>query len=458
MTALATVPHSDSAEWSVIGQMLSQPMKVSEVIGGQLELEDFFRPDCRLIFELIVHSFYADEPIDPVVIGDRLAKPLSSQWSVSEPEVSERLYQQAQARKHEDSISDHIRLLKRHGTNRRLLALCEGVKQRIDMGEPPEEIGDFLTTEASRVTTGSEKRSEIIAHVDVGREYIKYLQRLKAAQEQGIELAVYTGRKFFDNWVKGLNPGELAMVAGPPGVGKSAAVWDLMQGFAIRQVSKAPEKRVGCLALSMEMTLPGSSSRVATSITGLDGDKFREGNVTNDELSLLIKRWKDQRDLPLYWNFASNFKMSQMRALVVEAIRRHNVGLIVVDHFRMFDPDRRINNANQEDEAKARFLKEDIAKDLNVAVICLAHTIKLRREDGDGRPTLADLRGSGQTAAHCDVVGFMHMPWMFATQGEKDEGVVDENDAEMIYRKNRSGKLGTAPFTFRPDVMSISDK
>lgn len=455
---LDLAPHSDVAEWSVVGQMLSQPAKVATVIGSQVELEDFFRPDTRLIFELIVHSFYADEPIDPVVIGDRLAKPLASQWQCEPQDVADRLYAQAASRKHEDGLDERIRLVKKHGTNRRLLALCEAVRQRIDMGEPPEEIGDFLTTEASRVTTGSEKRSEIMAHLDVGREYVKYLQRLKAAQEQGIELAVYTGRQFFDHWVKGLNPGELCMIAGPPGVGKSAVVWDLTTGFAYRQSTKGAEKRVGTLVLSMEMTLQGSSGRVASSITGIQGEKFREGHVTNDELSLVINNWKAQANLPLYWNFASNFRMSQMRALVVEAIRRHNIGLVIVDHFRMFDPDRRINNINQEDEAKARFLKEDLAKDLNVAVICLAHTVKLRREDGDGRPQLSDLRGSGQTAAHCDVVGFMHMPWMFATQDEKDAGGVSENDAEMIYRKNRSGKLGTAHFTFNPEVMSIHDK
>jgi replicative DNA helicase len=54
----SVVPHSDSAEWSVIGQMLAEPIKVAEVIGTQLSLEDFFRPDCRLIFELVLHSYF----------------------------------------------------------------------------------------------------------------------------------------------------------------------------------------------------------------------------------------------------------------------------------------------------------------------------------------------------------------------------------------------------------------
>jgi replicative DNA helicase len=195
---------------------------------------------------------------------------------------------------------------------------------------------------------------------------------------------------------------------------------------------------------------------VATTMTKIEGDKIREGELDNDELALIVKHWKNNLDLPIWWNFASNFRMSQMRALVVEAIRRHNVGLIVVDHFRMFDPDRRINNANQEDEAKARFLKEDIAKDLNVAVVCLAHTVKQPRE-GDGRPRLADLRGSGQVAAHADIVAMMYRPYMYATENEKLEGVVSPTDAEMLFRKNRSGALGASDFFFDPATMTIRD-
>jgi replicative DNA helicase len=191
----------------------------------------------------------------------------------------------------------------------------------------------------------------------------------------------------------------------------------------------------------------------------IDGGKLREGDLSDRDLQKIAQDWAAERELPLYFNFASNFKLSQLRALVVQAIRQHNVGLIVVDHFRMIDPDRRVNNPNQEDEAKARFLKESIAKDLNVAVICLAHTVKLKgaREGGDGRPTLNDLRGSYQVAAHCDAVAFVYRPIMYATENEIGEGVIRDTDAEMLWRKNRNGELGVEEFGFDPAHMTVQN-
>jgi replicative DNA helicase len=452
------VPYNQEAEWGIVSQMMSNPTRVAEVIGSQVELEDFYSPDARLIFEAVVWSYYADEPVDPVVIGDRLSDPLSRQWKVEASQVPGMLKQQADARRYDDNARDLALVIKRHSTNRHMLSLCDAVKQRIAEGHmTPEEIGDFMTTEAARLTTGTARRAEIVAHADVGREYIKWLRIQKAAREQGIELAVYTGLRFWDSWTKGIVPSELMILGGPPGVGKSAIGWAGVQGFARRQVTKPPDQRIGTLVLSLEMPLFGSAGRVAGAQTRISGDKLREGSVNELELAHIIKAWKAEMDLPLYWNFASNFRMSQMRALVVEAIRRHNVGLLLVDHFRMFDPDRRINNPNQEDEAKARFLKEDIAKDLNVAVLCLAHTVKLSREYSDARPSLNDLRGSGQVAAHCDIVAFMHMPYMFATEEEKDKNLVSPFDAEMIFRKNRNGGLGTSRFEFFAETMTARD-
>lgn len=452
-------PHAPEAEWNVIAQMLSKPQAIPEVIGLQVQVEDFFRPDTRLIFETAVQSYYADERVDPVIVGDRLSQALARQWNCEPPEVTSKLHEQVVGRSRGGhALLDHARLVRRHGDNRRLLALVVSAQHAITEGEmSPEEVSDMIATESTKIATGTQKRGEILSFIDVGREYVKYLRRLKLANEQGIELAAYFGLKFVDSWLKGLAPSELLFVAGEPGVGKSALTWEMALGFAKRQMLKDPDKRIGTLVLSLEMALIGSSARVTTALSGIDGDKLREGDVTQDELTKIIGNWKHYADLPMYFNFASNFRMSQLRALTVEAIRRHNVGLIVIDHFRMFDPDRRINNSNQEDEAKARFLKEDIAKDLNVAVVCLAHTVKQPRES-DGRPRLADLRGSGQVAAHADAVAMMYRPVMYATENEIAEGVHHEEDAELIFRKNRNGALGSSDFHFDPAVMEIRDR
>lgn len=448
---------SEEAEWSIIAQILTKPDTIASVIGHMLELDDFYRPDCRLIFEAAVESYYADVPVDPVTIGERLRVPLAHQWECDEQEVSRQLYGHASRRAHATNVDAHAKIVKDKSILRRLDDLMQQTASKMtDPTLTPEEIGDQLITAAAAITMGGKKRADIMDFKEIGQVYGEHLKRQRLAKQQGIELAVYTGLKFVDRYVRGLAPSELMFLAGEPGVGKSAIAWAMAQGFAQRQMKKPPDRRVGTLVLSMEMALVGSSARLASSLADIDGERLREGDITTDELTHLASRWKNLEGLPLYWNFASSFKMSQMRALIVESIRRYNVGLILVDHFRQFDPDRRVNNANQEDEVKARYLHEDIAKDLNVAVLCLAHTVKVPRE-GDPRPRLADLRGSGQVAAHADIVAMMFRPWMHATPNEKIEGVIDMTDSEMIFVKNRAGDLGVSEFYFEPSRMVVRD-
>jgi replicative DNA helicase len=447
------VPHNDKAEWSVVAGMLSDKRAIAEVIGSQIEHHDFFQPDCRLVFETVTKLHYENTRADAVTVGDLLRKPLSAQWSCPEAEVPTRLASRTMGGDAR-AVMDHARIVKRHSDSRRLLNVIEAARRQIDDGQlTPEEIGDMIATEATQIVTGTAVRGTIMDWMEVGREYVKYLKRLRLAREQGIELAAYTGYKFVDHWTKGIAPGEMMIVGGPPGVGKSAVVWEWGKGFARRQMAK--DKKIGTLVLSMEMGLVGSSTRIAQSIAGVEGDKLREGTISEPELARIIRQWKNHEGLPLYWNFASNFRLSQLRALVVEGIRRHNVGLVIVDHFRTIDPDRRVNNPNQEDEAKARFLREQIARDLNVAVVCIAHTVKIGSEDG--RPRLKDLRGSGQVAAHADIVAFVFRPYEYATENEKLEGVVRPNEAELIFEKNRNGALGTSDFAFDAATMTVRD-
>jgi replicative DNA helicase len=227
-------------------------------------------------------------------------------------------------------------------------------------------------------------------------------------------------------------------------------------GFAERQLRRRP-KHTSALVLSMEMSLYASFLRTVQALTGIDGVRLREGDFSDAEYQRVLREWKVREDVPIYYNFASNFRLSQMRALIAEGIRRHNVGFVVIDHFRMIDPDQRYTNMNDADEAKVRFIKEGIAKDLNVAVMVLAHTSKIReRATGEQmRPRLSDLRGSGMISAFADQVALLWNPYKYATEDERLKRGLLPSMMDIDWSKNRFGTATVDHYVFDAATMRV---
>ena len=451
-------PHSPEAEASVIGQLLARPRIAGEVVGTLLEPGHFHTPAFRALYKEIVSAYYADEPIDPLTIGELCAKTLSRTWQVDESEAVRQVQGLAAGQAaYAGEAVNHAKLIKRDSDYRALLELAATITRAVD-GElqSPDEVAAQASHDAMKIATSTLLTQELVSFQDLGRRFVKEQRRLMAAKAAGVEVGAYFGLKFLDNFVKGLKPTEVFILAGEPGGGKSAVSWVASRQFAERQLRKPEDHRVGTLILSLEMGEEDSSTRVAQSLTAIDGGTFREATTTEDDLRRVIAAWGARKGIPLYFNFTSVLRASQMRALIIEAIRRHNVGLVVIDHMRYFDMDRRYQRVEEEDEAKAKFLKQDIATQLNVAVMVLAHTTKAIEQREDRRPRLSDLRGGGMVAAHADFVGFVYRPYNHARQDAIDDGAVKRTDAELIYAKNRHGLDGGAPFFFDPSTMSVN--
>lgn len=452
---MADTPHSTVAEASVVAHLLAEPERIAEIVGGQLEARHFFVAEYRVLFAEIVDAYYADEPVDAVSIAKRQAPVLARGWSVAEDDAVRKVNQMVVHRPAGDVV-DHAKLVRRDADYRALLELSTSVDRAVTSKDSePEEIAAETSQTAMQIATSTILKQEIISNDELGRRFVKSLRRRMAARAQGIELGAYFGLKFLDNWIKGLQPQELLFLGGAPGAGKSAVAWSAAHGFATRQLRKPEPDRVGALILSLEMGEELSGIRQGQALSGVDGGRFREGSASAEDLELVVEKWGQTQGIPLYWNFSGTVGASQLRALIIESIRRNNTGLVVIDHFRYFGMDRRFSNRNDEDEEKVTFLKQKIAKELNVAVICLAHTTKAVGQRDDARPKLVDLRGSGQIAAEADQVGFVFRPWEHASEEAKADGDVKRTHAELIWEKNRSALTGTARFHFDASTMEI---
>lgn len=452
-------PHSPEAEKSVLGQMMSQGEGlVGEVIGTQLSPGNFYSAAHRAVYEQIYEHYYAGEPVDPIAIGEACSKRLQQLWGADENEVLTRVKTLAGSPV-VGRVIDHAAIIKETADKRQLLQVAAEMEALVEEGEKsPQEIGAHASHQAMHVATNTLLTQDILSFGDLGRRYLREAEKEMVARQHGVELGAHFGLDFIDNWTRGIRPTEFWIVGGEPGAGKSAVAWNAAMRFAERQAQHPKERQVSAFIASLEMGEMDSELRIAQSLTKIDGAKLREARQSKTDLERVVNEWGRRKDIPCYFNFASTLRASQLRALIVEAIRRHNAGLIVIDHFRYFDLDRRLRDPIQEDEEKARFLKEDIAKDLNVAVVCLAHTTKAIESSNDRRPTLSHLRGSGLVAAHADFVSFVYRPYMYASESAKNNGQVYDTDAEMIFRKNRHGVDGISPFFFEPHTMTVEDQ
>lgn len=434
--------------------MLATPRIVAEVAGTLLEPGHFHRESMKILYAEILERHYADEPIDALTIGTVCAKRLG----LSEQDAIGKL--RAMAGTSAREAVAHARLVKRAFDYRSLLTLTYEIQADIVREvRSPEEAAGILAQRATQIATSTLRAHELVDFEQLGRNYVRHLRTLQAARAAGLEVGLKFGLRFLDDWTRGLRPGYVFFLAGEPGSGKSGVAWVLAVRSAERQLEKPEDKRIGTLVLSLEMTEEVSSTRVAQQLSGLDGGKLQDGDVDDVELAKVIAAWRPRRKIPLYFNFSSAVRASQMRALVAEAIRRHGIGLVVIDHMRYFHMDDQsgFRSPADEDEVKAEFLHESIAKDLSVAVVCLAHTTKAIDTTDDRRPRLSHLRGGGMVAAHADFVAFLYRPYMHATQQQIEDGKVKRTDAELIYAKNRHQMEGTAYLHFDPSTMMVRD-
>jgi replicative DNA helicase len=453
---VALIPQAPEAERSVVGQVMRGGHRLAGRVVGTLEFGDFHDVGLRTLYQALYDAYYADEPLDALSIGEATAPRLTKLWHCPEQDVLARVAEIERSVEFAGDVVDHAKLIKIAADRRGLLRLADSIKAEVAREEQtPEQIAGMASQTAMQLATSTLITREVVSFGDMGRELIPEIIQQRKLRLMGIETGAYFGLPFLDNYMKGLKPTEMLIVAGEPGAGKSAVMWTAALRFAERQMRKPPDRRVGALVLSLEMGMSSTNARLAQTITGIEGSRLREARVTDMDIQAIKTEWGKRKEIPLWFNFASTLRASQLRALIVDAILHHNIGLVVIDHFKHWHLDKRLSNPVQEDEEKAEFLSQQIAKDLNVAVICIAHTTKGIEQSPDRRPQLTHLRGSYQVAAHADFVAFVYRPYKYADENTKMGGKVRETDAEMIYRKSRHSFDGIVPFYFDAVQMRI---
>ena len=238
-----------------------------------------------------------------------------------------------------------------------------------------------------------------------------------------------TGWGNVDRMLHGLHGGRLYILAARPGMGKSSFVGDLALNMSQRELP--------VLFASIEMSREELLTRFIARLSQVSGDALLKGTVPPNDMPRLSKASDELYKLPLPIMDKTGPTLMSIRAAARQVKKTYgSLGAIVIDYLQLMTSTVKGPNRQEHVADLARGLKT-MARDLDVPVVALSQLSRGVESRNDKRPSMADLRESGEIENAADVVMFLYR------EGYYHEDAISDPTTELIVAKNRHGVTGT---------------
>lgn len=458
-SALRQPPANLQAEQSLLGGIMHNPKTLRDVV-------EFLRPDH---FADAMHGRIYAEQSRRILGGSTGDAVALKTWFEQDPEAST-----------VGGVSYLAKLLSSYvgpGTSVPYAQeICDAWMRRqlIAAGE------DVVNLSFGRSLAPAEIIALAIARIDgaLGNEEERPAVTLDQAMDDALAAAdeasrregpagISTGFRSIDEQIGGLEDSTLNVLAGRPGMGKSALGWQ----WSIA----AARSGVGVLAVSLEMSARELGRRALAALSGVPVEAMKRGSLTTHQGMALLKARKELDGLPITIEDGGGLTADMIEVRVRKAKRKHGLGLIMVDHLHIVRPaDADVRQGATWAIGRISGAMKQMAKRHQVPVLLLAQLNRGVEGREDKRPGLSDLRQAGDIEQDADVVSFVYRPEYYLREPIQADGETDQKfaerlnqwherknrisgRAELIFAKVRDGAPGTVNLTFEGKTTSFGE-
>ena len=290
---------------------------------------------------------------------------------------------------------------------------------------------------------------------------------LAMKSDQGI-VGVPTGLTDLDEKLGGLHKSDLVILAGRPGMGKTALATNI--AYHASQNLLARQEKSSIAFFSLEMSSEQLSTRILSEQARIKSDDIRRGKVTESEINRYIETSRNIYNLPLYIDETPAITISTLSNRARRIKRLFGLSLVVVDYIQLMrapSSNNRSDNRVQEVSEITQGLKA-LAKELKVPVLALSQLSRAVESRDDKKPQLSDLRESGSIEQDADVVMFVYREAYYLENKQPKLGSIEHaewqskmNDvnglADIILGKQRHGPTGTVKVEFEGIYTKFKD-
>ena len=434
-----TPPNNKYAEQALLGGILIDDSQF-EKITGFLSPDDFFQQRHRLIFDAFKKLYSNSENFDVVTIRSSLEQ----SGHLEEAGGVEYLIELARETPYAGHTESYANLIHECAVLRRILKGAQQIQKLVyDAGELPAE--DILSKSQHLIYKIGENEKSIagLQHVkESASEALTRIEDLFNDPNRGSITGVASGFDRLDSLTSGFQKSDLIIIAGRPGMGKTALALNIAEHAAIQGKCRVA-------IFSMEMSAVSLATRSLSSLSSIDSARIRDGNFgEGNQADVNWRRLSAAFDMlneaEIYIDDTSGISPLDISARARKMARETGgLDLVIVDYLQLLQMESKENSRVTEVANITRVLKF-LAKDLEIPVIVLSQLSRAveTRTSGKKRPVMSDLRESGAIEQDADLILFIYRDEVYE-QDSKDSGL-----AEINVAKHRNGDLGTFKLMF----------
>ncbi|TQL76317.1 replicative DNA helicase [Stackebrandtia endophytica] len=290
------------------------------------------------------------------------------------------------------------------------------------------DLEQIIDTAAAALTDALDPTAQASGPTVIGALLQETLDEIEAVGEVNVNAmtGLPTGIADLDRLLNGLHPGQLIIIGGRPGVGKTTFAIDILRHVALHHQQPAA-------LFTRELSKTQVTTRVLSAETRVPLHVLRSGGLSDDDWTRLARRMENIAEAPLFIETDIN-NIDEVRAKARGLIAQHGLRLIVVDCVQLFIEGRW--DRYRETAGLSRVLKS-LAMDLKVPIIAVSQLNRNPESRTDKRPNLWDLRDTGTLEEDADVVVFVHRDDYYDKESPR------AGEADLIVAKHRNGATDT---------------
>ncbi len=438
-------PYSEEAERGVLGSLLLDATRVLDACReSRLTAAAFYVPAHQALFEAFAGMVDRGMPVDLLTAGQQL-KLEGVLERVGGAQFLERLVDGTPTSAHAQYYIDIVH------ENDLLRTMIRQAQRTIEVCYAHEE-------DPMQILNATEQAFYDIAHarhrelntwkdlVQIAHEHIETIIR-----EKRDITGLPTGFRDLDRVTRGLQPGDLVILAARPSMGKTALALNIAENAAMNS-----ERRRPVAVFSLEMSADALVRRMICCRASVSAHALGRGFLSRELTGQLTAAVDQLLSAPIVVDDTAGLEVSELRSRARQIARKHQTELIVVDYLQLLHCKEASREGRQNEVARISSELKVMAKELHVPVLCLSQLSRApeSRDTKSGVPKLSDLRDSGAIEQDADVVALLRRPSYYKDDPDHEDKAL----AILDIAKQRNGPTGEIRLNFASDYTRFSDR